>query len=110
MATGQSPKTVEKTLPEKVQDELNLWERNGITPNGLQLNIWQLDPMISTLAQILVDREVCTQDEMNEKYMTILLERLQSWRETILADLRKQSGIQVPQEKKIVDPFGRPFH
>ena len=114
--TNDGPKHTETEMDianRELQAEENLWAEAGISLDGVNvtgIESWAYGQKIATIVTILVEKGICTQDELNLAMKRHLKQNMEILRHAIMEHRTAQKPILVPErDKTIYGPSGQPL-
>lgn len=91
------------------QKELSEWENAGITPDGIRMNVVQMDFKITALINLLIETGVVDQETLDKKYVAYSIEQLKMHRGNIMELRKKQGQGMLVARKPILGADGAPL-
>lgn len=83
-----------------IQAEAELWQKQEIDPSMIVFHIWKMDRMIYGILEVLIDKGIFTQEELELKVNKLTLRFLIEQRPALAAEVRKakilSAGIMPP--------------
>jgi len=70
-------------VAKEIEEELDKWNKVGIDPSVININVFILDQMVHACFDLLIEKEIFTRNELNYIYRKKLIEKLREIRKEL---------------------------
>lgn len=93
-----------------INAELQEWAKAGMDTAQTGFNVFYIDARLSTIVEVLLKKELVSQEDMDEVYQRTILENLIKFRAEIQPQLQRARMGLNGMPPGVLGPDGRPIH